>query len=95
MVCLDFFNKLATSFLNLKELHLYKFKILHGDGNFRDKLIDLGDLYLQKLSFTAGVLFHLSKAPVTQLVCVEIYDVFVYKSRHDNESSPFRKPSND
>jgi hypothetical protein len=46
--------------------------MVHGDGNFRDKLIDLGDLYLQKLSFTADASLHLLKIPVTQLVCVEI-----------------------
>ncbi|KAL4207803.1 hypothetical protein AB4K20DRAFT_1971253 [Rhizopus microsporus] len=67
MVCLDFFHRLAISFLNLKELYLHKLKI--------DKLIDLGDLYLQKLSFTADSLFHLSEVPVTQFVCIEIYDI--------------------
>ena len=71
-IVLVFFKKLAMSFSNLKELHLYKVRMFDSDEYFRDRLLDLGDLSLQKLSFTANEIFNFSGNPMTQLVCVEV-----------------------
>ncbi|KAL4206413.1 hypothetical protein AB4K20DRAFT_1998948 [Rhizopus microsporus] len=54
------------------ELHLYKVRMFDSDEYFRDRLLDLGDLSLQKLSFTANEIFNFSGNPMTQLVCVEV-----------------------
>ncbi|KAL4210086.1 hypothetical protein AB4K20DRAFT_1978028 [Rhizopus microsporus] len=68
----DFFTKLAISFPNLKELHLYKVEMLDGDGNYKDKVINLDDLYLEKLSLTSNGRLGSAKIPDRELVCVEI-----------------------
>ncbi|CEJ03037.1 hypothetical protein RMCBS344292_17028 [Rhizopus microsporus] len=69
---LDFFMKLVMSFPNLKELHLYKVEMLDGDGNYKDKLIILDDMYLEKLSLTTNERLDSAKISERELVCVEI-----------------------
>ncbi|CEG80989.1 hypothetical protein RMATCC62417_15245 [Rhizopus microsporus] len=68
----DFFKKLAISFPNLRELHLYEVSMLGTGHSFRSKLIDLGDLSLQKLSLTTDERFDSAKIPERELVCVEV-----------------------
>ncbi|CEG70173.1 hypothetical protein RMATCC62417_06119 [Rhizopus microsporus] len=67
----DFIKKFTISFPNLKELHLYKVRMFDSGEYFRDRLLDLGDLNLQKLSFTTNEMFNFSGNPMTQLVCLE------------------------
>ncbi|ORE10326.1 hypothetical protein BCV72DRAFT_260169 [Rhizopus microsporus var. microsporus] len=68
----DFLSRLAISFPNLKELHLHKASMFDIDHSFRSKLIDLGDLFLRKLSFTINERFSSARIPTRELVCIEI-----------------------
>lgn len=44
--------------------------MLDGDGDYRDKLIDLNDLYLEKLSLTTDERLDSAKIPQRELVCI-------------------------
>lgn len=61
------------SFPNLKELHLYKVEMLDGDGNYKDKLIDLDDLYLEKLSLITGKRLDSAKIPERESLYAQKY----------------------
>ncbi|CEG77587.1 hypothetical protein RMATCC62417_12305 [Rhizopus microsporus] len=67
----DFVAKLAISFPNLKELHLYKTNMNGNPQNFRHRLIHLGDLSLQKLSLTTDKAFDFAKISAMELVSVK------------------------
>ena len=71
-IVLVFFKKLAMSFSNLKELHLYKVRMSDSADYFRDILIELDDLYLEILSLTTVKWLDSEQTPEEELVCVEM-----------------------
>ncbi|CEG70159.1 hypothetical protein RMATCC62417_06106 [Rhizopus microsporus] len=67
-----FFKKLAISFPNLKELHLYKVRMFDNTNHFRNILIELDSLYLEILSLTTNGWLDPAEIPEGALVCVEV-----------------------
>ena len=68
----DFFTKLAMSFPSLKELHLYRVEMRSGGSNYKDKVTNLDDLSLQKLSLTTNEWLYFEKNSLVEIMYIKM-----------------------